>query len=782
MSSQYPTPPAPPPLPPFAAQRPAFERAPLGSGPRRGPPPPGSPRRPPPRQRGSLLMGVVYFFLFVLFVGGAGIGYLVLNPPSDFIRQKITEQVKARTGRDLVIAGPATFAFFPELGVSLHDVSLSAPSGMDGTLLHAEALQVSVEPMSLLQQRPKINAVTLRQPVFDFHVDKNGRNNWKFAANRTPTQVAELQRTGTLRDVGTFVVAAADVDGNSAAIPAISNVQLDNVSIKDGTFRFSDDRTGRKSQVSGINVKLGLPSLESPLVANGNFVWRDQRLDFDGKIENVRGLLMNAPAHLAFSTKNGLINASYDGDLTVHDGAVLDGQVSAKADSARQLAEWFGSKLPPVTGFGPLSIVGKLQTADNVTVFSNATFALDGETAKGTIKVTTGGVRPFVEANLAISALDLNKYLTNAVVGTLATESANAPAGPAPAAAPTASPSTQPDEIQKLLQKQGTKVYGVEQRAGWSSERLNLTLLGIVDGKAHLSVGKLHFKNVSIGQSSVDVAVNNRVMQATFNDVALYEGRGRGVLTLNGSTGTANIGANFNLDSVSALPFLKDAANFGWVSGNANVKLQLAANGASQLQLIESLNGNAGFQFSNGAIVGFNLPGALRGLSQGNFGALRTSPTEKTDFSALAATFTVTNGVAQNQDLQLVSPLLRATGSGVIHMPQRTVDYTVKPKLIASLEGQGGDAQASGIEVPVRITGSWDHPSYHPDLNGVLADPNKTMDAIKNIGKKLKGKNTDEIVDSLFGKKGDEDPQTEKTKRKAKKLLNQLFGKADDQN
>ncbi|HML30462.1 MAG TPA: AsmA-like C-terminal region-containing protein, partial [Hyphomicrobium sp.] len=362
--------------------------------------------------------------------------------------------------------------------------------------------------------------------------------------------------------------------------------------------------------------------------------------------------------------------------------------------------------------------------------------------------------------------------------GPLAKEGANTSRTVAPA--PAASPG--PDEIQKLLEKQGTKVYGLEQRAGWSSEQLNLTLLGIADGKARIKLRKLRFKNISVGQSSVDLAVKNRAMQATFNDIALYEGHGRGVLTLDGSAGPANIGANFNLDSVSALPFLKDAANFGWVAGNANVKLQLAANGASQLQLIESLNGTAAFQFSNGAIVGFNLPGALRGLSHGNLAALRTSPSEKTDFSALAATFSITNGVAQNQDLQLVSPLLRVTGGGTIQMPQRTVDYTVKPKLIASLEGQGGDAQASGIEVPVRITGSWDKPSYRPDLNGVLADPNKTMDAIKNIGKKLKGKNSDEIVDSLFGKKGDEDPQTEKTKKKAKKLLNQLFGKTDNQN
>ncbi|RUP00455.1 AsmA family protein [Hyphomicrobium sp.] len=774
MSSQYP---APPPLPSLQSQRPSFERAPLGSGPRRGPPPPGGPRRPPVRRRGGILSAFLYLIGFVVIVAGAGIGYLVLNPPSDFIRDKITEQVKARTGRDLVIAGRASFDFFPVMGISLHDVSLSGPPDMQGALLHADALQASVDPMSLLDRQPKINSVTLKKPVFDLRVDKDGRKNWKFAALSAPTRVAELQTSGSRSDVGAFDVAAADGGGGSIPGGLITNVQLDEVSLEDGTFRFTDERRGRVSEVSGVNVKFGLPSLESPLVANGDFVWREQRLQFGGKVENVRGLLMNAPARLAFTAKNALISASYDGDVTINDGASLEGRVSADAQSTRNLAEWFGTRLPPVSGFGPLSIRGKLQTADNVTVFSDATFALDGETAKGTIKVTTGGERPFVEANLAISELDLNKYLTSAVVGELAKEDApSAPAQAAPAAP------AQPDEIQNLLQKQGTKVYAFEQRAGWSSERLNLTLLGIADGNARVAVGKLRFKNVAIGQSSVDLAVKNRTMQAKFTDVALYQGRGRGLLTVDGSAGTANVGANFDLQSVSALPFLKDAANFGWVAGKANVKLQLAANGASQLQLIESLNGTAGFQFSDGSIVGFNLPGALRGLSQGNFGALRTSPSEKTDFSALAANFTVTNGVAQNQDLQLVSPLLRVTGSGVIHMPERTVDYTVKPKLIASLEGQGGDAQASGIEVPVRITGSWDKPSYHPDLSGVLADPNKTMDAVKQIGKKLKGKNADEIVDSLFGNNGDDDPSTEKTKKSAKKLLNKFFGKQDDQN
>jgi AsmA protein len=199
------------------------------------------------------------------------------------------------------------------------------------------------------------------------------------------------------------------------------------------------------------------------------------------------------------------------------------------------------------------------------------------------------------------------------------------------------------------------------------------------------------------------------------------------------------------------------------------------------LQLVENLNGNAAFRFADGAVVGFNLPGALHGLANGDFSGLKKSPSEKTDFSALAASFTVANGVAQNQDLQLLSPLLRVTGAGTIHMPERTVDYTVKPKLVASLEGQDGNATETGIEVPVRISGSWDRPSYRPDLKGVLSDPGKAVDTIKELGKKYKGKSVNEIADDLLGKDdGDASGDKASTKKAAKNLLNKLFGKQQE--
>lgn len=778
-----------PPPPPLSTYRPSTERPPLGSGPRRGPATPGGGRpRPPTRQRPSsgLLLGLVYFFLAVVFVAGAGATYLLLNPPSDLIRQKIAEQVKLNTGRDLVIAGPASFTIFPVLGVSLNDVSLSGPPGAEAQLVKMRALNVSVKALSLLSRQIEINSLILKSPVFDFRVDKAGRANWKFATRAFPAKLAELRMPGSRRDLEAVDVANLEARPSSGNSGTIADLRLDDVQLEDGTLRFSDERTGKSEQVSGVNVRVALRSLAHPLVAKGSFAWRDHRVDFDGQLADVASILNEKPSRLAFNAKNDLLEASYDGSVLISDGAYLEGRVTAQSASARSLANWFGTALPPVSGFGPLSIRGTLKTRGNVTSFSDAEFGLDGASARGTVTVTTGGVRPYVEASLAAAELDLNKYLTSAVTGLLATEggaSAGSPqAGTQSGAGGDAR--TEPDEIEKLLDRQGSKVYGAVQRAGWSSEKLNLTLLGVADGSARVNVGKLHFKDVTVGQSVVNVAVKDRAMTATFEDVQLYQGRGKGTVSVDGATGRANIGANLDFENVSALPFLKDAAHFEWIAGNANVGLRLTANGASQLQLIESLNGKAEFHFANGAIVGFNLPGAIRGLSNGDFSALKTSPSEKTDFSALSATFAITNGVAENKDLQLVSPLLRVTGAGVVHMPERTVDYTVKPKLVASLEGQDGDGAASGIEIPVRITGSWDRPTYRPDLKGVLSNPDKTVETIKEIGKKFKGKNAGQIVDELFGKKEGEAKggSTPGSKQSAKELLNKLLGKQETQN
>jgi AsmA protein len=92
---------------------------------------------------------------------------------------------------------------------------------------------------------------------------------------------------------------------------------------------------------------------------------------------------------------------------------------------------------------------------------------------------------------------------------------------------------------------------------------------------------------------------------------------------------------------------------------------------------------------------------------------------------------------------------------------------------VHSLQGQQGAQGLNGLEIPVRIAGSWDKPKIEPDLKGVLSDPNKAIETVKEIGKQFKGKNADQIVNDLLGKNGS-DAKSD-TKASAKELLNKFL-------
>ncbi len=332
-----------------------------------------------------------------------------------------------------------------------------------------------------------------------------------------------------------------------------------------------------------------------------------------------------------------------------------------------------------------------------------------------------------------------------------------APAGKAPAS------------IEDLIEGSGPKVKGYTQRAGWSNETIDVAALGAVDADLKLAVGRLLVKDLKVGRTSLTVGLKDRILRTSLHDMQLYDGKGSGLLTLDGSAGVPALAANLQADGVAAQPLLKDLADIDWLAGNGKLTLVITSRGASERQLVEGLDGTSTFTFLNGAIVGFNIPQAVRGLSQGKLTNLSAAPAAKTDFSQLSASFKITAGIAENDDLSMLSPLLRLSGAGKVMLPAREVDYLVRPKLVADLAGQGGKTGLAGLEIPVRIHGPWDKVAYTPDLAEVLKDPGKAVEAVKKLGEQFKGKKPQEILDNLIGGNGDK-------KIDGKKLLDGLLG------
>ena len=90
------------------------------------------------------------------------------------------------------------------------------------------------------------------------------------------------------------------------------------------------------------------------------------------------------------------------------------------------------------------------------------------------------------------------------------------------------------------------------------------------------------------------------------------------------------------------------------------------------------------------------------------------------------------------------TPFLRVEGEGDAHLVREELDYLLTAKVVGSTKGQGGRefADLEGVSVPVKVRGSFDAPTFSPDIEGVV--------------KTLAAKRLDEETEKLKEKAGGE--------------------------
>ena len=707
--------------------------------------------------------------LMAMAAGALAIALFAL--PAGFVRDQIVAAVKEQTGRALAIAGSASFTVFPSVGLSFEDVSLSGGPGFEGAapLVKMRALDVRVALWPLLQREVRVESLRLSEPAFTLEVDENGQRSWDFASaeaslnGRVRLAQADSPAEGPMSDVAPSLAPGAERENNLARL---RDLALDNVRIDNGSLIYRNAISGGATEVSAINVNLALAALTAPLTAEGSVDVKGRTVRFDGTLTSLAAFIANQPAKVEVALAADALDATFQGSATFQDALLTEGILSANSSSARDLLEWFGTDVPPSKGFGKLSAKGLLRGSRETFTFANAEIVLDQTTAHGEISLDTRGMRPHVKANLKLSELDLNTYSSKGMKGR--------------AGGASRSETEDARSIDDLLDSTesappGPRVKGYTERAGWDSEPFDFDGLGQLDADATLSIGRLTVSTIHLDQSNLNVLLKNRVMTTTLEEVRLYGGSGRGTVILDGSGGsTARLGADLKMEGVEALPLLKDASDVDRLSGRGRLVVVLTGDGTSEREVVETLAGRIEFQLEDGAIRGVNLAEMLRNLSRGNLGGLSAKPTDKTDFTTLTSSWTVTSGVAENNDLRLASPLLRLSGSGRVMLPQREVDYMLKPRLVASLSSQDSGNDLAGLEIPVSVKGSWDNPKFAPDLSGLAKNPEQAMEAVDELGKQFKGKDADEIVDGLLN--GDEETR-DQARKAGKKLLDSFLGR-----
>ena len=288
----------------------------------------------------------------------------------------------------------------------------------------------------------------------------------------------------------------------------------------------------------------------------------------------------------------------------------------------------------------------------------------------------------------------------------------------------------------------GKPAAGAKRAPGAVAEQpveLPLSALRNLDVKGKFRIQEMKALGLRSKDAHIQLNAKNGLIAFGPNQAKLYGGNYRGETVLDVRGKTPQLKMDERLEQVQVGPLLKDMQRFDHYTGTGNIGLKLTAQGFDADQINKSLNGTAAIAFRDGKIEGVDLvkligqARALRDAARGKPVAVKASENDATVFKSLTASVRVVNGVAQNDDLALDGPNLRATGRGTADLVHEKLDYRLK---VTVAEG----AERRGSTVPVIVAGTFTNPSFNVDLGELLK-----KEAEKQIEKKLQ-KGLDQLL------------------------------------
>jgi uncharacterized protein involved in outer membrane biogenesis len=324
----------------------------------------------------------------------------------------IEAQAKQATGRDLKIDGDISLSLLPVPSVSVSGIKFgNAAGGSAANMAEIDSVKVKVALMPLLSHKAEITNVVLSKPNIVLEKLKDGSGNWVIApAGSAAAPAAPAPAAGNADN------AAAPVAGGAGA--GGWDVQVDSASIEDGTLVYRDDATGAEQKVENFNVDLSLDSLKGPFQAKGGMTAMNIPLGFSvnaGRMDPAQP--MPVDLSLTVDDAKGSVNFSGQVDMAaMSDPAkpIVTGKLNGKADNVAEvmaaISGGAASSQPPALAraFALRSDVTASQSAAQL---QNLALSFGDINANGTVAAKYGAATQ-VDANLAVSRVDLDKLLS----------------------------------------------------------------------------------------------------------------------------------------------------------------------------------------------------------------------------------------------------------------------------------------------------------------------------------------------------------------------------------
>ena len=272
-------------------------------------------------------------------------------------------------------------------------------------------------------------------------------------------------------------------------------------------------------------------------------------------------------------------------------------------------------------------------------------------------------------------------------------------------------------------------------------------------------VQSLIVKGLTAEEVSVKLVAKNGVLKSEQGIKKFYNGSYVGETVVDARQNTPRIIVTEQVTNINIEPLLIDLLGESPIAGIANITAALTTRGNTVPAFKSALNGTAKFSFNDGAVTGVDV-GALMKQAQailhGDFVAAFVKDAGKTPFSEASGTVQINDGLVNNQDLIVTTPLVNVAGVGTANLVNEQIDYQLtlqRPQ--ASDAEELGSKDIKNILIPVNISGTFANPSVSLDVKAMVMNTQRARideqkEALKKkINEKLKGV-AGELLKGLF--------------------------------
>jgi AsmA protein len=254
-----------------------------------------------------------------------------------------------------------------------------------------------------------------------------------------------------------------------------------------------------------------------------------------------------------------------------------------------------------------------------------------------------------------------------------------------------------------------------------------------IQGKC--AIDNLQMNQVKLTQLTIPLHFANEVFNLSSLTANLYQGTLKANATIKFTSDVPQIISEGQLTNIQIGPLLNDLGGSKKklkLNGVTTIDWQITTAGFDANSVIKNLNGMSHFSIADGVIEGIDIRYyiylakailAQRAPSEPN--------TNKTEFGRLTGSASIKNGLVQNNDLLVTTPLFVTKGKGMINLINQQINYQTD-----TLISQSGDLE--NIAIPISITGNLSAPIIRFDSNEFTKVI--THDAIQKAKDSLKDK------------------------------------------